>query len=52
MIFAEMDQRSAIISEFPMGTFPAPQNFPTRNRIIAGMMLGQWWSRERNIVDH
>jgi len=39
-IFAEIEQRGAIISEFPMGTFPAPQNFPIRNRIIAGMALG------------
>lgn len=39
-IFAEMEQRGAIISEFPMGTFPAPQNFPIRNRLIAGMALG------------
>jgi DNA processing protein len=39
-IFAEMERRGAIISEFPMGTFPAPQNFPIRNRIIAGMTLG------------
>ena len=23
-----------------MGTFPAPQNFPIRNRVIAGMALG------------
>ena len=23
-----------------MGTFPAPQNFPIRNRMIAGMALG------------
>ena len=29
-----------IVSEFPMGTFPAPQNFPIRNRMIAGMSLG------------
>jgi DNA processing protein len=39
-IFEEMQKRGAIISEFPMGTFPAPQNFPIRNRIIAGIGLG------------
>jgi DNA processing protein len=39
-IFGQIEQRGAIISEFPMGTFPAPQNFPIRNRIIAGMALG------------
>lgn len=39
-LFAESMQRGAIISEFPMGTFPAPQNFPIRNRVIAGMGLG------------
>jgi len=39
-IFAEIEERGAIISEFPMGTFPAPQNFPIRNRIIAGMTRG------------
>jgi DNA processing protein len=39
-LFEEIEQRGAIISEFPMGTFPAPQNFPIRNRIIAGMALG------------
>lgn len=39
-IFEEIRGRGALISEFPIGTFPAPQNFPIRNRIIAGMALG------------
>ncbi|MEG9432725.1 DNA-protecting protein DprA [Terriglobus sp. ADX1] len=29
-----------ILSEYPLGTFPAPQNFPVRNRILSGMSVG------------
>ncbi len=39
-LFIRLEERGEIISEFPMGAFPAPQNFPVRNRIIAGMTLG------------
>ncbi|HVG27144.1 MAG TPA: DNA-processing protein DprA [Acidobacteriaceae bacterium] len=30
----------AIVSEFPLGSFPAPQNFPIRNRTLSGMSIG------------
>ena len=39
-LYEKVLERGAIISEFPFGTHPAPENFPVRNRIVAGMPLG------------
>src|SRR5256885_16978454 len=39
-LYEKVLERGAILSEFPFGTHPAPENFPVRNRIVAGMPLG------------
>ncbi|MGH9629312.1 MAG: DNA-processing protein DprA, partial [Bryobacteraceae bacterium] len=37
---SELAERGLVLSEFPMGAPPYPQNFPIRNRIISGMSAG------------
>src|SRR6059058_1172966 len=39
-LYERVLERGAIISEFPLRTHPAPENFPVRNRIVAGLTLG------------
>ncbi len=36
----EITEKGLILSEFPMGAPPYPQNFPIRNRIVSGMGAG------------
>ena len=39
-LYEKVLERGAIVSEFPLRTHPAPEKFPVRNRIVAGMPLG------------
>src|SRR5258707_8348444 len=39
-LYEKVLENGTILSEFPMGTHPSPENFPIRNRIVAGMPLG------------
>jgi DNA processing protein len=36
----EIAASGAVVSEFPLGTPPLPQNFPYRNRVLSGLCFG------------
>lgn len=37
LLFAKLEEKGCILSEYPPGTKPTPWQFPERNRIISGM---------------
>ena len=39
-LYQRVCDRGCVISEFRCGSFPAPQNFPIRNRVISGLCYG------------
>jgi len=39
-LFEQIVARGAVLTEFPMGTPPDRDHFPTRNRLISGLSLG------------
>ena len=39
-LFARIEERGLIVTEFPPGTPPKPENFPMRNRVISGLARG------------
>ena len=39
-LYADLQQKGLVLSEFPMGAPAFPQNFPIRNRIVSGLSIG------------
>ncbi len=39
-LYEKVGEQGCLVSEFPCGSFPAPQNFPIHNRIISGLCHG------------
>jgi len=39
-LYRKIREGGCLLSEFPLGSCPAPQNFPVRNRIISGLSWG------------
>ncbi len=39
-LYKKITEQGAVLSEYPLGTPPLPENFPRRNRILSGLAYG------------